>query len=115
VHDPGLLLVVAAIGGVGMSGSLAMTSALTGDIFGRFSVGSVFGLIFLAHQMGSALGSWLGGFLFDVTGGYGAAFGMAATLLLVAAILSLSIDVARRPAGRALAAPPRPHPVAGGR
>jgi MFS family permease len=115
VHDPGLLLVVAAIGGVGMSGSLAMTSALTGDIFGRFSVGSVFGLIFLAHQMGSALGSWLGGFLFDVTAGYGAAFGMAATLLLVAAILSLSIDVARRPAGRALAVPPRPHPVAGGR
>jgi predicted MFS family arabinose efflux permease len=65
--------------------------------------------------MGSALGSWLGGFLFDVTAGYGAAFGMAATLLLVAAILSLSIDVARRPAGRALAVPPRPHPVAGGR
>ena len=36
VRDPVLLLVVAAIGGVGMSGSLAMTSALTGDIFGRY-------------------------------------------------------------------------------
>ena len=115
VRDPGLLLIVAAIGGVGMSGSLAMTSALTGDIFGRFSVGSIFGLIFLAHQMGAALGSWLGGFLFDVTGGYGAAFGLAATVLLLAAILSLAIDATARPARRAVAMPPRPHPVAGGR
>jgi MFS family permease len=115
VRDPGLLLIAAAIGGVGMSGSLAMTSALTGDIFGRFSVGSIFGLIFLAHQMGAALGSWLGGFLFDVTGGYGAAFGLAATVLLLAAILSLAIDTAARPARRAVAMPPRPHPVAGGR
>ncbi|HWN14908.1 MAG TPA: MFS transporter, partial [Candidatus Dormibacteraeota bacterium] len=60
VRDPVLLLMVAAIGGVGMSGTLAMTSALTGDIFGRYSVGSIFGLIFLSHQTGAALGSWLG-------------------------------------------------------
>jgi predicted MFS family arabinose efflux permease len=92
-----------------------MTSALTGDIFGRFSVGSIFGLIFLSHQAGSSLGSWLGGFLFDVTGGYGAAFGVAGALLLIAAILSLAIDEAARPVGRAIALRPRPHPVAGGR
>ncbi|MEX2220996.1 MAG: MFS transporter [Candidatus Rokuibacteriota bacterium] len=115
VRDPVLLLIVAAIGGVGMSGSLAMTSALTGDIFGRFSVGSIFGLIFLSHQTGSSLGSWLGGFLFDVTGGYGAAFSVVGALLLIAAALSLSIDEAARPACRAVPMPPRPYPVAGGR
>ena len=76
-RDPAMLMVVAAIGGLGMAGSLAMTSALTADIFGRFSVGSIFGLIFLVHQMGAALGSWLGGFLFDVSGGYGIAFAVA--------------------------------------
>jgi len=114
VRDPVLLLVVAAIGGVGMSGSLAMTSALTGDIFGRYSVGSIFGLIFLSHQTGSSLGSWLGGFLFDVTGGYGAAFGVAGALLLIAAILSLSINERARPASRAVPIPSRPQPVAGG-
>jgi MFS family permease len=114
VRDPVLLLVVAAIGGVGMSGSLAMTSALTGDIFGRYSVGSLFGLIFLSHQVGSSLGSWLGGFLFDVTGGYFAVFGVAGALLLIAAILSLSIDEQARPACRAVPMPSRPHPVAGG-
>ena len=117
VRDPLLLLVVAAIGGVGMSGSLAMTSALTGDIFGRYSVGSIFGLIFLSHQTGAALGSWLGGALFDWTGGYGAAFSVAGALLLIAAGLSITIDEAARPAGRALTLPERrePHPVAGGR
>jgi predicted MFS family arabinose efflux permease len=115
VRDPVLLLVVAAIGGVGMSGSLAMTSALTGDIFGRYSVGSIFGLIFLAHQSGAALGSWLGGVLFDVTGGYGAAFSVAGALLLIAAGLSITINEAARPAGRALTLPGQPHPVAGGR
>ncbi len=115
VRDPVTLLAAAAIGGVGLSGSLAMTSAITGDVFGRFSVGSIFGLIFLAHQAGASLGAWLGGFLFDVTGGYGAAFAAACTLLLVSAGLSVAIDLADRPArrrapaaapgGRALPAP----------
>ena len=115
VHDPRLLLLVAAIGGVGMSGSLAMTSALTGDLFGRYSVGSLFGLIFLSHQAGAALGSWLGGALFDLTGGYGAAFAVAAALLLIAAGLSLAINETARTASRAVPLPGRPHPVAGGR
>jgi len=108
-------MVVAAIGGVGMSGSLAMTSALTGDLFGRYSVGSLFGLIFLSHQAGAALGSWLGGALFDLTGGYGAAFAVAAALLLIAAGLSLAINETARTASRAVPLPGRPHPVAGGR
>jgi MFS family permease len=115
VRDPRLLLLVAAIGGVGMSGSLAMTSALTGDLFGRYSVGSLFGLIFLSHQAGAALGSWLGGALFDLTGGYGAAFAVAAALLLIAAGLSLAINATAGPASRVVSLPGRPHPVAGGR
>lgn len=115
VRDPALLMVVAAVGGIGLSGSLAMTSALTGDIFGRFSVGSIFGLIFLSHQAGASLGSWLAGFLFDLTGGYGAAFLAACALLLVAATLSLTINEGARPACRAVPLGRAPHPVAGGR
>jgi MFS family permease len=109
-RDPAALVVVAAIGGLGMAGSLAMTSALSADIFGRFSVGSIFGLIFLIHQMGAALGAWLGGLLFDLSGGYGLAFGLACALLLVGAGLSLTINVAARPAMRR-----EFQPVAGGR
>jgi hypothetical protein len=109
VHDsPAALLVVAALGGASMSGSLAMTSALTADIFGRFSVGSIFGTIFLVHQGGAALGSWMGGILFEVTGGYGAAFAIASVQLLAAAVVSLTIDETTQCA-------PRLSPIAGGR
>ena len=95
VHDsPLALLVISALGGASMSGSLAMTSALTADIYGRFSVGSVFGTIFVVHQSGAALGSWLGGLLFELTGGYGAAFAIASVQLVVAAVVSLAIDEA---------------------
>ena len=68
----------------------------------RFAVGP-----FLVHQVGVC--SWLSGFLFDVSGGYGLAFAIACGLLLVGAGLSLSIDVNERPARREL------QPVAGGR
>jgi MFS family permease len=97
VHDaPLALLVISALGGASMSGSLAMTSALTADIFGRFSVGSVFGTIFVVHQGGAALGSWLGGALFELTGGYGAAFAIASIQLVAAAAVSLAIDEGAR-------------------
>ena len=109
VHDsPLALLAISALGGASMAGTLAMTSALTADIFGRFSVGSIFGTIFVVHQGGAALGSWLGGLLFELTGGYGAAFTIASVQLLAAALVSLTIDEAVR-------CVPRLRPVAGGR
>jgi MFS family permease len=107
VRDPMTLTVVAVIGGFGISGSMAMSSALTGDLFGRFSVGSIFGMIFLSHQTGAALGSWLAGFLFDLSGGYGSAFAVACSLLLVGTALSISID--ERP--RRVPSPMVAHPI----
>src|SRR5215475_3890500 len=108
-RDPAVLMLVVILAGLSPTGSFAMASALTADIFGRLSVGSIFGLIFLVHQIGSALGSWLSGYLFDVSGGYGIAFAVACGLLLVGAGLALSIDVNGRPVRREL------QPVAGGR
>jgi MFS family permease len=105
---PAALLAIAALGGATMAGTLAMTSALSADLFGRFSVGSVFGTMFFVHQVGAALGSWLGGFLFEATGGYGAAFVVASTILGGACLVSLTLDERPR-------AVPRFAPVAGGR
>lgn len=107
-EHPAALLLIAVLGGMSMSGTMAMTSALTADIFGRFSVGSVFGVIFVVHQTGAALGSWVSGLLFELTAGYGTAFGIAIGLLVGAALLSLTIDERAR-------ALPRLSPVAGGR
>lgn len=52
----------------------------------------------------------LGGFLFDLSGGYGPAFGVSCALLLVGAGLSLTINVAARPPMRRDL-----QPVAGGK
>jgi MFS family permease len=101
------LMLLALLGGTSMSGTLALGSALTADIFGRYSVGAVFGTIFLLHQAGAALGSWLGGLLFEATGGYGAAFTLAGGLLTAGALLSLAIDERRRAPA---AAAPSPSP-----
>jgi len=90
--NPTAILAVAVLGGITMAGTGSMTSALTADIYGRFSVSSVFGLIFLVHQTGSAIGSWLAGALFETTGGYGAAFMLACIFLSGASVVALTID-----------------------
>jgi len=103
--NPSALLLVAVLGGITLAGTGSMTSALTADIYGRFSVSSVFGLIFLVHQTGSALGSWLAGYLFETTGGYGAAYALACAFLFCAGIVALRIDKGARRVWRPAAVP----------
>jgi len=94
--NPTAILAVAVLGGITMSGTGSMTSALTADIWGRFSVSRVLGVIFLVHQTGSAIGSWLAGALFETTGGYGAAFILACLFLFGAALVALRVDTGKR-------------------
>ena len=99
--NPVAILAVAVLGGITMAGTGSMTSALTADIWGRFSVSSVLGVIFLVHQTGSAVGSWMAGAVFEATGGYGAMFVIACALLFIAALVSLRIDTGTRRVWRA--------------
>ena len=94
--NPAAMLIVALLGGITMAGTGSMTSALTADIYGRFSVSSVFGWIFMIHQVGSAIGSWLAGYLFETSGGYGAAYSLACVFLVCASIVALRIDPGAR-------------------
>src|SRR2546422_10428303 len=71
--NPAGIIMVAVLGGITMAGTGSMTSALTADIWGRFSVSPVLGVIFLVHQTGAAIGSSLAGALFETTRGHGAA------------------------------------------
>jgi MFS family permease len=106
--QPVVIMVIAVLGGASMAGTVAMSSALTAEIYGRLSVGSVFGTMFLVHQVGGGIGSWLSGALYEMTGGYGAAFVVDSALLLVAALLSITINERSR-------VTPQLVPVAGGR
>lgn len=103
--NPLAILVVAVLGGITLAGTGSMTSALTADIWGRFSVGSVFGVIFLVHQVGAAIGSVLGGAMFEATGGYGAAFAVACVFLAVAALVAWRVDAGTRRVWRGAPAP----------
>jgi MFS family permease len=106
--NPAAIIAVAALGGITMAGTGSMTSALTADIWGRYSVSPVLGVIFLVHQTGSAIGSWLAGVLFEATGGYGPAFALACLFLVAAAIVALRIDTGARRVWRAAPAPAAP-------
>lgn len=102
--NPVAILAVAVLGGITMAGTGSMTSALTADLWGRFSVSPVLGMIFLVHQTGSAIGSWLAGAVFEATGGYGVAFLLACAFLATAAIVALNIDTGGRRVWRAVQA-----------
>lgn len=77
-------------------GTGPLTSALTGDLYGRLSIGTIFGLIFLSHEAASAAGSYLGGLVFDLTGSYLWIFLAAAIAGVLASITAFSITE-RRP------------------
>src|SRR5688572_16859978 len=94
--QPTLMLAIAFIGGLTLAGSMSMTSALTADIYGRFSVGTILGAIFLVHQTGAAIGSFAAGALFEATGGYGVMYAIACAVLVAAALVSLRIDAGGR-------------------
>ena len=104
VHDAASLHVFAVVFGLSYIATVPPTSALTADIYGRKSVASIFGWIFLTHQIGAAIGSLVGGVIYEVTGNYGPAFLSGALLCFAASAMVLAIRGAPRPAVAASAA-----------
>jgi sugar phosphate permease len=96
-RDPVSLFVFAVAFGIVDFSTVAPTTALSTVIFGRRTAGTVFGLVALSHQIGSALGSYMGGLVHDVTGGYTAFFVTGAALSGVAAFMSWAISTAPAP------------------
>jgi len=91
VWDVPSLHIFAAIFGLNFISTIPPTTALTANIFGRYSVGTLLGWIFFAHQTGAALGAQIGGWLFDATGSYTWAFLSAAVLAFLGSGLVLLI------------------------
>jgi MFS family permease len=67
--------------------TVPLTSGVVARIFGARHLGMLFGIVFLSHQVGAFLGSWLGGLNFDVTGNYNAVWYTSILLGLLAAAL----------------------------
>ena len=79
------------------------TNTIVAQIFGVRYLAMLSGFTFFSHQVGSFLGAWLGGKLFDATGSYDVVWYLAMALGIVAGLLNLPIDerAIRRPAAQA--------------
>jgi predicted MFS family arabinose efflux permease len=93
------VVIFAAVMGLTWLGTVPLTSGLVAKIFGTRHLGTLFGVCFLSHQIGSFVGAWLGGGVFDATGSYSLVWGATAIAGLLAAMLHFPIDdrVARAP------------------
>jgi MFS family permease len=70
--------------GVGYSATASLIPAMVSDRFGGAHFGAIVGMGLMGSAVGSALGPWQAGYLFDVTGSYLPAFAIAAGCGVVA-------------------------------
>ena len=75
------------------------TNGIVAQIFGTKYLSTLFGIVFLSHQIGSFLGAFLGGYFYDLYGSYDYAWYLAIALSAFAALVHLPID--ERPLARA--------------
>ena len=71
--------------------TVPLTNGLVAQIFGVKYLSMLAGLVFFGHQVGSFLGAWMGGYLFDRTGSYTMAWLIAAGFGIFAALVHLPI------------------------
>lgn len=71
--------------------TVPLTNGTVASIWGVKNMSMLGGIVFLSHQVGSFIGGWLGGFLFDRTGSYDIAWGIAIGVSLIAALLNWPI------------------------
>jgi MFS family permease len=70
------------------------TNALVAIMFGTRHLGMLGGIVFLSHQIGSFLGVWLGGYLYDRLGSYDPVWWLGAALGVFAAVVHWPIKEA---------------------
>ncbi|MCH8238886.1 MAG: MFS transporter, partial [Proteobacteria bacterium] len=87
--------------------TVPLTTGIVNQIFGVRYMATLFGIVFLSHQIGSFMGVWLGGWLHDMTGSYDPVWWAGVALGLLAALIHLPID--ERPLARNLADAGKPN------
>lgn len=84
--------VFAAVMGFLWLSTVPPTNAIVAQVFGTRFLGMLSGLVFFSHQVGSFLGVWAGGRVFDATGAYDVVWGICIALGVIAAALCLPVD-----------------------
>ena len=77
--------------GVLWLGTVPLTSGLVATFFGPKYMSMLYGIVFFSHQLGGFLSSWMGGWVFDLTGDYDIMWWFSVLLGLLAALLHVPI------------------------
>ncbi|WP_136683291.1 MFS transporter [Falsirhodobacter xinxiangensis] len=95
---PATVLVFSAVMGALWLATVPLTSGLVAHIYGLRYMGTLYGLVFLSHQIGGFLGVWLGGALYDIYGNYTLVWWFGVGIGAFSAIVHLPIREHRAPA-----------------
>jgi MFS family permease len=89
--SPVSVYVFASVMGFLWLSTVPPTNALVAQIFGIAHLSMLSGFVFLGHQVGSFLGVWLGGFLYDRTGSYDVVWYLSIALGVLAGLVNLPV------------------------
>jgi MFS family permease len=92
--SPASVYVFASVMGVLWLSTVPPTNATVAQIFGVSHLSMLSGFVFFSHQIGSFMGVWLGGYLYDKTGSYDVVWYIAIALGVFAALVNLPIKEA---------------------
>ena len=101
-------LVFAAAMGLLWLGVTPLVTVIIARVFGLTHFNTLYGVVFLSHQVGSFFGAWMGGVVFDVSGNYNFAWGALIVIGVAAFMLQWLMDdrAPREPAAGARAPVP---------
>ena len=83
------LLFAAAMGLLWWPGLAPLTGGIIADVFGTRYMATLLGLAFVVHQLGSSLGTWGGGLIFDMTGSYDPAWQIGSIIGVTAGVVQI--------------------------
>ena len=89
---PLTMMVFAATMGILWLSTIPLTTGIVAQVFGVRHMGTLFGIVFLSHQIGSFMGVWLGGRIYDQTGSYDGMWWAGIIVGLLAGLIHLPID-----------------------
>ena len=91
-QSPLSVVIFAIVMGLLWLSTVPPTNALVAIMFGTRHLGLLGGIVFLSHQVGSFLGVWMGGYLYDRFGSYDPVWWLGVVLGLVAAVVHWPIE-----------------------
>lgn len=94
---PASVLVFSVLMGVLWLATVPLTAGLVGHLYGLRYMGTLYGVVFFSHQLGSFMGVWLGGELYDLYGTYTLVWWVGVGVGAFSAIVHLPIRETRMP------------------